>query len=112
MRLHFVQHGESEADLLEVFSNRGLKHGLTEHGRAQAATLAQELAGCQVTRLFTSPILWATQTAEILAEKLGFSCEVAGALREYDCGILEGRSDPASWQIYRAVFREWTELGH
>jgi len=33
MRLNFVRHGESQANLLEIFSNRGLKHGLTERGR-------------------------------------------------------------------------------
>lgn len=112
MRLYFVRHGESEANVLEVFSNRGLEHGLTQRGQVQAVSLAQKLAGRQIIRLFTSPILRATQTAEILAEMLGVPCEVTNALREYDCGILEGRSDPASWQIYRAVFREWTELGH
>lgn len=111
MRLYFVRHGESEANLQEVFSNRGLKHGLTERGRAQAASLAQKLAGCQVRRLFTSPLLRATQTAEILAETLGIPYEVAGALREFDVGVLEGKSDPASWQVCHEVFREWMELG-
>jgi broad specificity phosphatase PhoE len=37
---------------------------------------------------------------------------VSDALREFDVGILEGRSDPASWQVCREVFREWMELGH
>lgn len=54
-----------------MFSNRGLEHGLTQRGRAQAASLAQKLVGRQITRLFTSPILRAIQTAEILAETLG-----------------------------------------
>jgi probable phosphoglycerate mutase len=112
MRLYFARHGESEANLLEVFSNRGLKHGLTECGRAQAASLAQVLAECQVTALFTSPLLRATQTAGILAGELGVPYEVAGALREFDVGVLEGRSDPASWQVCNEVFREWMELGH
>ena len=111
MRLYFVRHGESEANLQEVFSNRGLKHGLTQRGRAQAASLAQKLAGCQVTRLFSSPLLRATQTAEILADGLGVPYEVADALREFDVGVLEGRSDPASWQVCHEVFREWMELG-
>lgn len=111
MRLYFVRHGESEANLQEVFSNRGLKHGLTERGRAQAASLAQKLAGCQVTRLFSSPLLRATQTAEILADGLEVRYEVADALREFDVGVLEGKSDPGSWQVCHEVFREWMELG-
>jgi probable phosphoglycerate mutase len=111
VRLYFVRHGESEANLLEVFSNRGLKHGLTEQGQAQAASLAQKLAGCQVTRLFSSPLLRATQTAGIVTSELGVPYEVADALREFDVGVLEGKSDPVSWQVCNEVFRDWMELG-
>ena len=41
--LYFVRHGESEANLLHEFSNRGLKHGLTDKGRRQAAALVHKL---------------------------------------------------------------------
>jgi probable phosphoglycerate mutase len=112
VKLYFVRHGESEANVLNMFSNRDLEHELTERGRTQAASLAQKLAGRQGIRLYTSPIRRAAQTAEILAAALGIPYQVTGALREYDCGILEGRSDPTSWQIYRAAFRKWTEQGH
>ena len=43
MWIYFVRHGESEANLLNEISNRGLKHGLTERGRAQASALAETL---------------------------------------------------------------------
>ncbi len=32
MRIFFVRHGESEANILNEFSNRGLKHSLTPEG--------------------------------------------------------------------------------
>ena len=35
MRLYFIRHGESEANLLQVFANRGFKYGRTELGREQ-----------------------------------------------------------------------------
>jgi hypothetical protein len=89
MRLYFVRHGESEANVLEVFSNRGLEHGLTQRGRVQTASLAQKLAGRQIIKLFTSPILRATQTAEILAEMLGVPCEfIHGGCRHSVCKKL------------------------
>ena len=44
MRAYFVRHGESEANILEVISNRGSVHGLTEKGRRQANQLAGGLA--------------------------------------------------------------------
>jgi broad specificity phosphatase PhoE len=111
MRLYFVRHGESEANLLSEFSNRGFRHGLTVRGRAQSAALAQKLEDHRISRLFTSPLMRAVQTTELLAHRLRVPCELTDALREYDCGILEGRSDAESWHVYETVFREWVELG-
>jgi broad specificity phosphatase PhoE len=107
MIIQFVRHGESEANLLHEFSNRGLKHGLTGRGRAQARALVTALRGVPAARLFSSPLLRALQTAEILSESLGIPHEVTDALREYDCGILEGRSDAASWDLYETVETAW-----
>jgi 2,3-bisphosphoglycerate-dependent phosphoglycerate mutase len=109
MKLYFVRHGESEANLLHEFSNRGLKHGLTETGRQQAEVLARILSEASIVRLFSSPLLRAVQTAEILARELNLSIEISDALREYDCGILEGRSDAGSWEIFTTVFEDWTQ---
>ncbi len=111
MKLYFARHGESEANLLRVFSNRGLKHGLTEKGRAQARILAQTLQSTAVTRLYSSPLLRAAQTAEIVAEVLGLNYEITDALREYDCGVWEGRSDDAGWEEYERVLAAWIEGG-
>ena len=43
MRIYFARHGESEANILQEFSNRGRKHGLTEKGKRQAERLADNL---------------------------------------------------------------------
>ena len=107
MRLYFVRHGESEANLLREFSNRGLKHGLTDKGRVQALELAAKLQGLTVTKIYTSPLLRAVQTAEILAQAFGIPYAITDALREYDCGVLEGKSDPESWQLYDSVLQDW-----
>jgi broad specificity phosphatase PhoE len=107
VKLYFVRHGYSEANRLNEFSNRGLKHGLTESGRQQAATLAQSLAGILVIRLFTSPLLRAIQTAEILSATWGVPYEVTDALREFDCGILEGMPFETGRQLFLDTLDEW-----
>jgi broad specificity phosphatase PhoE len=112
MRIYFTRHGESEANLLREHSNRGFRHPLTAKGREQAAALARKLEGIYVTRLFTSPIMRAVQTAEILSGALGVPYEITDALREYDCGILEGRADEAAWQLHFAVQDDWVHQGH
>jgi probable phosphoglycerate mutase len=111
LTLYFARHGESEANLLREFSNRGLKHGLTERGRRQAASLAAILRERRIARIFTSPLLRATQAAELVAGAIGAPVEIVDALREYDCGILEGRSDPISWARYASIEEDWLRHG-
>lgn len=107
MKLYFVRHGESEANLRNEFSNRGFKHGLTEKGRQQAQTLAQSIQSVPVVAVFSSPLLRACQTAEILAQTIGIPYQVTDALREFDCGVLEGKSDAESWQRYWQLSEAW-----
>ena len=107
MKISFIRHGESQANLQEVFSNRGLKHPLTAAGRGQAAVLADRLQDQQITYIYSSPVLRALETAIILAGRLGVAYEVVEALREYDVGVLEGRADPPSWQIWKEVAEAW-----
>ena len=108
MRIYFTRHGESQANLIKEISNRGLKHGLTLKGRDQAITLADRLKGIPITRIYSSPVLRAIETTIILANRLGLEYEVTDALREYDCGILEGRSDENAWKGWQDFFDTWS----
>jgi len=107
MRIYFTRHGESQANLLNEISNRGLKYGLTRTGREQAAALADRLQNLRLTCLYTSPLLRAIETSVIVANRLGLEYTVVDALREYDCGVAEGRSDAEAWQSVRALFGAW-----
>jgi broad specificity phosphatase PhoE len=107
MKLFFARHGESEANILEEFSNRGWKHGLTGKGRQQAHQLAQNLTAAGITKIYTSPLRRAVETAQILALALDAPLELNDALREFDCGELEGRSDPESWACHRQLIEAW-----
>ena len=107
MKIYFVRHGESEANLLHEFSNHGDKHPLTEKGRTQTKTLARNLERLPFQKIYTSPLKRARETAEILAGVLDVPFEITDALREGDCGILEGRSDAAAWAIYDQINNAW-----
>ena len=107
MRLIFTRHGESEANLQRIISNRDLPHQLSEIGRLQANALADRLATLEVAAIYASPILRAQQTASIVAEKVGLSIYTADALREFDCGVMEGRSDEEAWKAHDAVVEAW-----
>jgi broad specificity phosphatase PhoE len=108
MRLYFVRHGESEANTLHVISNRESPFGLTALGKKQANILADSLKDIPVTVIFSSPILRARETADILSQSLSQPYQITEALREYDCGILEDKSDDASWRMHREIAEDWT----
>ena len=112
MRLIFARHGQSEANLLRIFSNRDLLHPLTPLGREQALQLAHRLQAEPISQIFVSPILRARQTAEIVSAGLGVPIILTDALREYDVGVLEGTSDPSGWDLYDEILREWVDHHH
>ena len=111
MKLYFVRHGESEANVVMEFSNTLNKHPLTAKGVGQAQKLAESLADKEITRLISSPLLRAVQTAQILSAKLGVEMEINDALREWSVGIYEGSRDPQHWQIHNDLQVDWFYKG-
>jgi broad specificity phosphatase PhoE len=107
MRIFFIRHAESQANIVHEISNRGLRYGLTMHGREQALTLARQLERQEITRIFSSPVLRAIETSILLANHLGVEYEICEALREFDCGILEGRSDEEAHKGWKDLFDAW-----
>ncbi len=107
MRIYFARHGESQANLLHEISNWGLQHGLTLKGREQAAALAQRLQPYPITSIYSSPLLRCIETSVLIADRLDVDYEITDALREYDCGVLEGRSDEEAWRSWQELFDAW-----
>jgi broad specificity phosphatase PhoE len=111
MNLYFVRHGESEANTRHVISNRESSFHLTPKGRQQAKTLAERIGNVPFQAMFSSPVLRARETADILSAALGIPYQVTEALREYDCGVLEEKSDEASWKTHHRYFEDWVLRG-
>jgi len=107
VNLYFVRHGESEANTLHVISNRESPFHLTERGRQQAKALTEKIKSIPFAAIYSSPILRARETAEILSAGIGIPYQVTEALREYDCGILEEKGDEESWRSHRRYFEDW-----
>jgi broad specificity phosphatase PhoE len=107
MRIYFIRHGESAANLLGEFSNSGFKHPLTERGILQALSVARVLSSLQIEQIYSSPVMRAVQTAQIIAASLSAPVEITEALREWSVGIYEGTTDPAGWEMHRQVQEDW-----
>jgi broad specificity phosphatase PhoE len=112
MRIYFVRHGQSEANVLGVLSNRGWQHGLTEKGCQQAAALGEALRGANATHIYSSRLKRAVETAEILSTSLGIPYELTDALREFDCGIAEGHGEEWALALHHWVWNEWQVHNH
>lgn len=107
MQIYFVRHAQSEANVLRVISNRDLPHPLTALGRQQAEALARSLTDVPLVAIYSSSVVRAAQTAEIVAAFKGLPVEIADALREPDCGIMEGRGDEEAWAEHDRVVYDW-----
>jgi probable phosphoglycerate mutase len=112
MKIYFVRHGESEANILKVFSNRDVKHDLTDTGRMQAEKLGKELSGIRFARFYSSPVYRATRTADILGKSLGFPGYITDeGLREFDVGRLEGKTGERYWKEHITLWEDWLLRG-
>ncbi len=84
-----VRHGETDWNRERRFQGHA-DMPLNEVGRSQASELAERLLGEPVTAIYTSPLRRASETAKILADKLGVEARTHEALREIDVGTWEG----------------------
>ena len=103
MTILLARHGETD-DNIEPIRIQGRRDTpLNDAGRAQAAELAERVAGEGIASLWSSQLSRALETAEIVGARLGLEPAVDERLAEGDRGELEGR-------YWRDVAREDPEL--
>lgn len=112
MRVYFVRHGESVANVEETFSSTDpTLHPLTIHGEAQVAELAESLQSVSFDLAYCSDLLRAVQTTEILLRGRGIDFGTDRRLREHNMGVFDGRRDEDAWNALREVVKAWNEDG-
>lgn len=88
--VYFVRHGESEHNRQKRFAG-WTDSALTDLGHNQALSAASRLADCEmIEAVFTSDLIRAKKTAQIIAERLGLEAHATEALRETNLGAWEG----------------------
>jgi len=90
----FLRHGESEGNVAGRMQGHRDQH-LTDTGREQARATGAWFRrnGITVDRLFSSPLLRATETSQIVAGEAGMpEPEAMEAVKEIDTGIFTGLS--------------------
>jgi broad specificity phosphatase PhoE len=109
MKMVLMRHGESVANLLQVFSNTGWKHGLTEAGREQARRNAQSLKALypEIRALYSSPLRRAAETADIIGTAFGMNYRVESRIVEFSVGIQEGSARKEDWDRFYRLWDGW-----
>ncbi len=88
-RVLLIRHGQSQGNAEGRFGGH-LPTPLSSRGRAQAEATAQALATENITAIYASDLLRATQTAEPLAFETGLDIQTRNAFRERSVGVMEG----------------------
>jgi broad specificity phosphatase PhoE len=109
--LLLVRHGETDWNRDRRFQGHA-DPPLNETGREQARALAAELAGEGIELVYTSDLVRARETAEIVATLLGASVLPVRELREIDVGEWEGLTWPEIEERYPEGARSWRERGY
>lgn len=91
LRLYLIRHGEIETAAIGKLIGR-TDVGLSERGIEQASRIAERLSSVRFDAIYSSDLLRARQTAEIISERCQVSVQPFAAWREIDMGSWEGRT--------------------
>ena len=114
MKVFFVRHGQSEANLKKIYAGQS-DVPLTEQGRAEAEAIAPILANIHFDRVYSSDLLRAMQTAQVVLP--GCQPEIRENLRELSVGTFEARPVEECARLYGDVcanarkMRDYTAVG-
>ncbi len=90
-----MRHGESESNVLGLASvNVHNKDNVTEKGRGETVFSAKKLSGEKIDLVVSSPFIRTRETAEIMAENIGYpkeKIEYDNRLGELNIGIFDGK---------------------
>jgi broad specificity phosphatase PhoE len=109
MKVFFVRHGQSEANLKKIYAGQS-DVPLTEQGRAEAAAIAPILAPYKFDRVYTSDLSRAIETQEIALP--GIKADAASPLiREFDVGSIAGLPTGTAKTLTPEGGRDYTPFG-
>ncbi|MEQ8846612.1 histidine phosphatase family protein [Botrimarina sp.] len=108
--LYLIRHGATPPNLVDppVMQGAGIDEPLAEIGRRQAARAAAALSGRPLRAVYSSPLLRATETAQVIADKHGLAVTPVDAVKEVEVGRWEGsnwadveKNDPENYAAFR-----------
>jgi phosphoserine phosphatase len=105
-RLILIRHGETEWNVIGRYQGQA-DPPLNDQGVTQSYQLAEQLTDTGLDILYTSPLLRAAQTAQILVDQLTIPLYVEPRLMEIHQGDWQTRLRSEIDQLYPDLFRRW-----
>jgi len=103
-----ARHGETTFNAARRFQGHSPKAVLSERGREQARALAELAAGEPLNSLYTSPLVRARETAEIVGERIGLQPVVDERFAETDTGEWTERLYD---EVEPELYAQWERAG-
>jgi broad specificity phosphatase PhoE len=104
--LLLARHGETDWNRARRWQGHA-DRPLTDRGRAQAAGLAERLAGIPLDAVYSSDLRRARETAEAVAHVQGLEVVELPALREVDVGSWQGLTRDEAEARFPEGFQRW-----
>ena len=112
-RILLARHGETDWNRIGRWQGHA-DLPLNDAGRGQAVELAERLAGDGIAAIYTSDLMRASQTARVVADRLGLAVIEDAGLREIDVGSWSGFTRAEVEQRFPEGYARWLdgEIGH
>lgn len=104
MNIYLIRHGRQDSDLCNV------NVGLHTIGKQQAGLLGRRFKRYDIDALYSSDLLRAIETAEILNQSLGVGHVIKKELREISFGEMEGKTEAYIHEHFAAFKTEQDKL--
>lgn len=108
MKIFFVRHGKDDENYRGGWSSLGLVPEGIEQAKQLARDFSEKRVEYDITKIVSSDLPRAKETADILAKKLGLAVVSEERLREADNGKLAGMPNEEALEKYPGLF--WSTL--
>ena len=105
-KVFLIRHGEVDWNRQNAYIG-STDLPLNPMGQAQARQLADYLRTKKISAIYSSSLIRAVQTAEIIAERLGVAVNICPELREVDYGEWEGVPESEVRERYPDFYPGW-----
>lgn len=111
MHLYIVRHANTIWNDKNIFHGSKSNPGLSRKGIDQAKKLARIFSKTRISKIYTSPLLRASETARIISKRLGAKVIKKEGLKEIDLGRWEGYTPEQIDTLYNNAYKRWVKRG-